>query len=66
MPTPGIAKVFDGVAFILHAGGINSQCVLDELERIAPVAAVAGNADLWLDLPLKAGVARAELVRLGR
>jgi putative phosphoesterase len=61
---PGIAKVFDGVALILHVGDINSRCVLDELGRIAPVAAVAGNADLWLDLP-RSRIVQVEGCRIG-
>jgi len=49
---PGIAQVFDGVKLILHCGDINTQHVLDELGGIAPVLAVAGNADPpWLGLP---------------
>jgi putative phosphoesterase len=49
---PGIAEVFDGVTLILHAGDINSLPALDELNRIAPVVAVVGNADPpWWGLP---------------
>jgi putative phosphoesterase len=49
---PGIAEAFDGVMLILHAGDINSPPVLDELNRIAPVVAVVGNADPpWWNLP---------------
>jgi putative phosphoesterase len=49
---PGIAEAFEGVTLILHAGDINSPQVLDELNRIAPVRAVAGNADPpWWKLP---------------
>ena len=61
---PSIAKVFDGVALILHAGDINSLRVLDELGRIAPVVAVAGNADLWLDLP-RSRIVQIEGCRIG-
>ena len=61
---PDIARVFDGVALILHAGDINSQRVLDELKRIAPVVAVAGNADLWLDLP-RSRIVQIEGCRIG-
>ena len=39
-------EVFRGVDRILHAGDINARRVLDELAEIAPVDAVAGNADL--------------------
>ena len=61
---PSIAQVFDGVALILHAGDINSLRVLDELGRIAPVVAVAGNADLWLDLP-RSCIVQVEGCRIG-
>ena len=61
---PDIARAFDGVALILHAGDINSQHVLDELERIAPVVAVSGNADLWLDLP-RSRIVQVESCRIG-
>ncbi len=42
-----VAPVFRGVDLIMHAGDINSRRVLTELEAIAPVIAVAGNADLF-------------------
>lgn len=49
----GIADALRGVDLILHAGDINSLRVLQELEAIAPVQAVAGNADLFRSgLPL--------------
>jgi len=41
-----------GVTRILHAGDVGSSRVLDELGRIAPVAAVRGNTDLESDLAL--------------
>jgi putative phosphoesterase len=44
---PRVFEVFRGVDHILHAGDINSRRVLDELAEIAPVEAVAGNADLF-------------------
>ncbi len=44
---PRVREVFRGVDLILHAGDINSRLVLDQLAEIAPVEAVAGNADLW-------------------
>ena len=48
----GIAQAFEGVSLILHCGDINLAHVLLELGRIAPVLAVAGNADPpWLGLP---------------
>jgi putative phosphoesterase len=43
----GIAAIFRDVDLILHAGDLNSRQVLIELEAIAPVMAVAGNADLF-------------------
>jgi putative phosphoesterase len=43
---PRVFEVFRGVDRILHAGDINSRQVLDQLTEIAPVDAVAGNADL--------------------
>lgn len=49
---PGIAHAFEGASLILHAGDINCARVLDELNQIAPVLAVAGNADPpWWNLP---------------
>ena len=44
---PRVFEVFRGVDYILHAGDINSRHVLDQLADIAPVEAVAGNADLF-------------------
>ncbi len=41
-----LADALRGVDLILHAGDITSRQVLIDLERIAPVQAVAGNADL--------------------
>ena len=40
-----IAKAFEGVDLILHAGDIYDRIVLDELERIAPVLAARGDDD---------------------
>lgn len=42
---PSVASVFDGVDLIVHAGDVGRMAVLDELERLAPVVAVWGNAD---------------------
>ena len=44
---PRVFEVFRGADRILHAGDINSRRVLDQLAEIAPVDAVAGNADLF-------------------
>lgn len=41
-----LADALRGVDLILHAGDITSRQVLIELKKIAPVQAVAGNADL--------------------
>jgi len=41
----GVARAFEGVSRILHAGDIDSGAVLEELSRIAPVTAVRGNMD---------------------
>jgi len=43
---PRVFEAFRGVDRILHAGDINTRRVLDELAQVAPVDAVAGNADL--------------------
>lgn len=42
-----VADALRGVNLILHAGDISSRQVLIELASIAPVQAVAGNADLF-------------------
>ncbi len=44
---PRVFEVLRGVDRILHAGDISSRPVLDQLAEIAPVDAVAGNADLF-------------------
>src|SRR5262245_45376195 len=38
-PPPEVARVFEGVDLILHAGDIYTQDCIDWLERIAPVRA---------------------------
>lgn len=55
--SPVIARVFAGVTHIIHAGDIGRPAVLHRLERIAPVTAIAGNADtgkLAASLPTQA------------
>ena len=42
---PRLPELLAGVDAILHAGDVNSQDVLDELARIAPLHAVRGNVD---------------------
>lgn len=50
----GVLAALRGVDLILHAGDINAPVVLEQLADIAPVQAVAGNADLFRHgLPLK-------------
>ena len=44
---PRVCDVFRGVDRILHAGDITARRVLEQLAAIAPVEAVAGNADLF-------------------
>jgi putative phosphoesterase len=58
---PRVFEVFRGADRILHAGDINSRRVLDQLAEIAPVDAVAGNADLFRhSLPLTRVIEVAE------
>jgi putative phosphoesterase len=50
------SKAFDNVDFIIHAGDIGDENILDKLTKIAPVVAVRGNMDFgpWADrLPEK-------------
>lgn len=42
---PRVAKLFAGVAHILHGGDIGATRLIWELEKIAPVTAVLGNTD---------------------
>jgi hypothetical protein len=44
---PDVVRAFESarVGLILHAGDIGSERVLADLERVAPVVAVAGNGD---------------------
>ena len=47
-----VGEVLQGVDLIIHAGDINGQSTLAELERIAPVQAVRGDHDAELgELP---------------
>jgi putative phosphoesterase len=53
---PVIFEIFKGVDLIMHAGDITELSVLEELQVIAPVEAVAGNMDdseAHLRLPYK-------------
>src|SRR5687768_893939 len=47
---PNINKIFAGVSLILHAGDVGPMRILDRLEKIAPVKAVLGNVDAFLNL----------------
>jgi len=49
---PKIPGLFAGVEHILHAGDVGPHSLLLELEAIAPVTAVIGNTDTWLNLKL--------------
>ncbi|MCC6187826.1 MAG: metallophosphoesterase [Anaerolineales bacterium] len=61
---PALFEALAGVDAILHAGDVCVPGVLRELERVAPVHAVAGNRDWFLRLPLDRVLA-FEGVRLG-
>ena len=53
---PAVYDIFKGVDLILHAGDIVDLSVLDDLNAIAPVEAVAGNMDdseVHMKLPFK-------------
>ena len=47
-----VAKIFQGVDHILHAGDIGYASIILELELIAPVTAVLGNCDDGIGYPL--------------
>ncbi len=49
---PRVAKIFDGVEHILHAGDIGDAVIELELKFIAPVTVVAGNVDIGLPFKL--------------
>ena len=51
---PRIEKLFKGVDHILHAGDIGDPMIELELKFIAPVTAVVGNVDAWLNFPVTA------------
>ena len=42
---PEAVSILSGVDAIFHAGDISSQGILDQLQAMAPVYAVRGNAD---------------------
>lgn len=42
---PEVARAFEGVSLILHAGDVGGMSILEQLSAIAPVEAVYGNVD---------------------
>lgn len=46
---PALEEVFRGVDAILHAGDVGSRDVLTQLKRLAPVRAVSGNVDAFVE-----------------
>ncbi len=52
---PAVLPTFEkaGVSQILHAGDISIPSVLRQLEEVAPVLAVRGNRDWFLNLPMQ-------------
>lgn len=44
---PSLLRYFHGVDHIIHAGDIGKRSVIEQLEAIAPVTAVAGNVDQY-------------------
>ena len=42
---PAVLEIFAGVSHIIHAGDIMDPQILERLEAVAPVTAVAGNMD---------------------
>lgn len=60
---PLIFEIFSGVDLILHAGDLVDERVLDELNTIAPVEAVAGNMDPYL---LASRLGRKKILQLGK
>jgi putative phosphoesterase len=62
---PIVFERFEKVAFILHAGDLNTPQVLGELESIAPVYAVRGNnedAEAFAQLPVARRIPVGECV----
>ncbi len=55
-------RLFEKVQLILHAGDIVEEQVIDDLEALAPVEAVAGNMD---PIRLRNHLGRYKLIRLG-
>lgn len=40
-----VLKIFDDVSLIIHAGDLTQMKIVEDLERLAPIAAVCGNMD---------------------
>jgi putative phosphoesterase len=51
---PRVENIFKGVNHILHAGDIGDPVIELELKSVAPVTAVLGNCDAWLNFPVTA------------
>lgn len=60
---PALFEIFRGVDLILHAGDVVEEQVLEELEALAPVEAVAGNMDPYL---LASRLGRKKILQLGK
>ena len=59
---PQLFKIFDGVQLILHAGDLVDEKIIDELNCLAPVEAVAGNMD---PAYLRKRLGRLKLIKVG-
>ncbi|HEX5222558.1 MAG TPA: metallophosphoesterase family protein [Verrucomicrobiae bacterium] len=58
---PKLTRIFRGVDHILHAGDIGPDCLIAQLESLAPVTAVLGNNDSSPCFPLTKVVVIGEL-----
>ena len=58
---PEVVEVFQGVDHILHAGDIGDETVVDELRKLAPVTAAAGNVDRY---PIAARYPKTQIVEI--
>jgi len=57
-----VFQVFKNANYILHAGDVGSQAILNELKKLAPITVVRGNMDTgdWA-----AGLALTDMVKIG-
>ncbi len=55
-------EIFSEVQLILHAGDLVDEKIIDELEALAPVEAVAGNMD---PVQLQTRLGRLKLIKIG-